>query len=61
MDIMWLITIVGGPLLLLAAIIYGTIQYRKRDKRIAPLSDRKARDLREKLSAEDAGIKPRQD
>jgi len=61
MDILWFITIVVGPILLFAAIIYGTVQYRRRDKRLDPLSERKARELREELSAEDAGVKPRED
>ncbi len=58
---MWFFAIVVGPILLLAAIIYGTVQYRKRNKNLDAYSDRMARELREELAAEDAGLKPRQD
>ena len=58
---LWFFTIVIGPILLLAAIIYATLRYRHRDKSLDDFSDRKAHELRDRLNAEDVGVKPRRD
>lgn len=55
MEALWLFVVAGGPLLLLIAIIYGTIQYRKRQRMLDPMSDRSARELREEIQREEQG------
>ena len=54
MSWLWFVTVVIGPILLLAAIVYATLRYRGRDKRMDAYSDRKAHELREELSREDS-------
>lgn len=54
MTTLWFFTVVVGPLLLLAAIIYATMRYRNRDKRLDPVSDQAARNLRHQLEREDS-------
>jgi heme exporter protein D len=53
MATVWLLVVVGGPLLLLAAILYGVFQYRNRDKRMDAASDASARQVRREVADED--------
>ena len=53
MEYFWALVVIGGPILLGLAILYGTIQYRNRDRRLDRVSDEGARKLREELADED--------
>lgn len=53
MDWLWFATIVIGPILMLAVIIFVTVRYWKRDKALDAYSDRKSRELRHQLEEED--------
>lgn len=53
MDWLWFATIVIGPILMLAVIIFVTVRYWKRDKALDAYSDRKSRELRHRLEEED--------
>lgn len=55
MEYFWAFVVIGGPILLGLAIIYGTIQYRNRDRRLDRVSDEGARKLREEIADEDRG------
>ena len=45
----WFFVVTAGPLILLAAIIYGIVQYRRRDRRLDPISDEGARQVRKDI------------
>lgn len=53
MEYIWAFVVIGGPILLGLAILYGTIQYRNRNRRLDRVSDEGARKLREELADED--------
>jgi hypothetical protein len=53
MEYLWAFVVIGGPILLGLAILYGTIQYRKRDRRLDPTSQEATRRLRKDLHKED--------
>ncbi len=55
MEYFWAFVVIGGPILLGIAILYGTIQYRKRDRRLDATSHAATRELREDLHKEDIG------
>lgn len=54
MENYWAFVVIGGPILLGLAILYGTIQYRNRDRRDDAASDEGARRLRRELNEEDS-------
>ena len=54
MEYFWAFVVIGGPILLGLAILYATIRYRGRDRRLDRVSDEAARKLREKLADEDS-------
>lgn len=54
MEYYWAFVIIGGPILLGLAILYGTVQYRSRNRRNDPVSDEGARRLRRELGKEDS-------
>lgn len=54
MENLWFLVTVVGPILLLIAIICATLRYRARDKRLDPVSDQAARNLRHQLEEEDS-------
>lgn len=47
MENLWAFVIVGGPIILGLAILYGSISYWRRDRRLDRLSERSARQVRE--------------
>ena len=49
MEGFWGFVIIGGPIILGLALLYGTIQYRKRDRRLDQLSQDSARKVREDI------------
>lgn len=49
MEYLWLFVVVGGPILLGAALAYATIRYLRRDKRLDAMSERSARKVREDI------------
>lgn len=53
MEYLWAFVVIGGPILLGLAILYGTIQYRKRDRRMDSTSQEATRKLRKDLHRED--------
>lgn len=53
MDWLWFVTVVIGPIVMLAVFIWVTIRYWNRRKDLDAYSDRKARELRERLEEED--------
>jgi hypothetical protein len=55
MEALWAFVIVGGPILLLIGIIYGTIQYNRRRRDLDPASDRAAHNLRREIQKEEQG------
>ena len=54
MEYFWAFVVIGGPILLGLGILYGTIQYRRRNRRLDRVSDEGARKLREELEEEDS-------
>ena len=54
MEYLWAFVVIGGPILLGLAILYGTLQYRARNRAADRASDEGARRLREELSEEDS-------
>ncbi|GGC03769.1 hypothetical protein GCM10011494_22790 [Novosphingobium endophyticum] len=54
MEYLWAFVVIGGPILLGLGILYGTIQYRRRNRRFDRVSDEGARKLREELEEEDS-------
>jgi hypothetical protein len=59
MEGIWAFVIVGGPIILGIALLYGFISYRRRDKRLDPLSERSARTVREDIRKEEADAEGR--
>ncbi|PEQ10575.1 hypothetical protein B2G71_21575 [Novosphingobium sp. PC22D] len=53
MEIIWAFVVVAGPVLLAAALIYGTVQYLRRDRRLDPVSEESARRVREDIAREE--------
>ena len=46
--------VIGGPILLGLAILYGTIQYRRRNRRLDAVSEASARKVREEIRKDEA-------
>lgn len=53
MEYLWGFLIIGGPIILGLALIYGTFQYRNRDRRLDQASQNSARRVRDEISSED--------
>lgn len=53
MENLWAFVIVGGPIILGLAILYGVISYWRRDRRLDPLSEQSARQVREDVREEE--------
>ncbi len=53
MEYLWGFLIIGGPIILGLAILYGTIHYRRRGQELDPTSEAGARRLREEIERED--------
>ena len=47
MDWLWFVTIVIGPILMLAVILYATLRYRNRRKDLDRYFDHKSAEVRE--------------
>jgi hypothetical protein len=47
MEYLWGFLIIGGPIILGLALIYGTFQYRNRDRRLDRVSQDSAKRVRE--------------
>jgi hypothetical protein len=54
MEALWFIVVVGGPVVLFLAIIYGVLQFKRRSRSMDGVSDRGARELRRKLDRDGA-------
>jgi hypothetical protein len=52
MEYLWGFLIIGGPIILGLAILYGTIQYRARNRALDRTSDESARRLRKDMERE---------
>lgn len=53
MEILWAFVIIGGPIILGLAILYGTIQYRNRGRHLDRASEEGARRVREDIRREE--------
>lgn len=53
MEYLWGFLIIGGPIILGLALIYGTFQYRNRDRRLDRLSENSAKRVRDEIRRED--------
>lgn len=53
MEILWAFLIIGGPIILGLALIYGTFQYRKRNRNLDPVSQLGARQVRDDIRREE--------
>jgi hypothetical protein len=53
MEYLWGFLIIGGPIILGLALIYGTFQYRNRDRRLDGVSENSAKRVREDIRRKD--------
>lgn len=53
MEYLWGFLVIGGPIILGLALIYGTFQYRRRDRRMDRVSEQGARQVRKDIAHED--------
>lgn len=53
MEYLWGFLVIGGPIILGLALIYGTFQYRRRDRRVDRVSEQGARQVRKDIARED--------
>lgn len=53
MEILWAFVVIGGPVILGLAILYATIQYRKRGRDLDQASQDSARRVREDIRREE--------
>lgn len=53
MEILWAFVVIGGPIILGLAILYATIQYRKRGRHLDQVSQDSARRVREEIRREE--------
>jgi hypothetical protein len=53
MEILWGFLIIGGPIILGLALLYGTFQYRNRNRRMDAVSEDSARRVREDIRREE--------
>lgn len=58
MTHIWLFVVAGGPLLLLAALVYAMVRYSRRDRSLDRASDAGARQVRREEERDKAGIDP---
>ncbi|VWX53639.1 hypothetical protein [Novosphingobium sp. 9U] len=49
MELLWAFVVIGGPIILGLAILYATLQYRKRGRHLDQLSQDSARQVREDI------------
>lgn len=53
MEIIWAFVVIGGPIILGLAILYATIQYRKRGRNLDQVSQDSAKRVREDIRREE--------
>lgn len=53
MEVLWAFVIIGGPIILGLAILYATIQYRNRGRRLDQVSQDSAKRVREDIRREE--------
>jgi hypothetical protein len=53
MEWLWFVTVVIGPILLLAVILYATFRYWNRRKELDAFSDRRSKEVREEQAREE--------
>ncbi|MYL96534.1 hypothetical protein GR702_01930 [Novosphingobium sp. FGD1] len=53
MENLWAFVIIGGPIVLGLAILYGGISYWRRNRRLDPLSHQSAQKVREDVREEE--------
>ena len=53
MEILWAFVVIGGPIILGLAILYATLQYRKRGRHLDRASQESAVRVREELRREE--------
>jgi hypothetical protein len=53
MEYLWGFLVIGGPIILGLALIYGTFQYRRRDRRLDRVSEEGAKQVRKDIARED--------
>jgi hypothetical protein len=53
MEYLWGFLVIGGPIILGLALIYGTFQYRRRDRRLDRVSEDGAKQVRKDIARED--------
>lgn len=53
MENLWAFVVIGGPIILGLAILYATIQYRRRGRDRDRISEQSARQVREDIRRED--------
>ena len=56
MENLWAFVIVGGPIILGLAILYATVQYRKRNRDLDRVSEQGAKDVRAELREEERQV-----
>jgi len=59
MELLWGFVIIGGPIILGLAILYGTLQYRGRNRRMDAASEEGARKVREDIRREEDHVEAR--
>lgn len=53
MEYLWGFLVIGGPIILGLALIYGTFQYRRRDRRMDRVSEEGARQVRKDIARDE--------
>jgi hypothetical protein len=53
MELLWGFLIIGGPIILGLALLYGTFQHRNRNRRMDAASEDSARQVREDIRREE--------
>ena len=53
MEYLWGFLVIGGPIILGLALMYGTFQYWRRDRSLDEVSDEGARQLRKDVEREE--------
>ena len=59
MEILWGFLIIGGPIILGLALLFGTFQYRTRNRRMDAASEDSARRVREDIRREEDRVEAR--
>lgn len=53
MEYLWGFLVIGGPIILGLALIYGTFQYRRRDRRLDRVSEEGAKQVRKDIARDE--------